>query len=163
MATGRTSKDGAWSGPCSLIVVTPTQGQAKSCFCEPAGAEPVVPATTRTPSTDAQYGARPRTWKPSLVTTPPGRYSSRASASGCGEIGIHAGFRCLWALRPWRFESSQPHFSVSPALERGFVVLVDLAGLRPAGRLPAALQRRALVQRFRLLDACGPLRPALAV
>src|SRR3954468_8395608 len=110
MATGRTSKDGAWSGPCSLIVVTPTQGQAKSCFCEPAGAEPVVPATTRTPSTDAQYGARPRRWQPSLVTTPPGRYSSRASASGCGEIGIHAGFRCLWALRPWRFESSQPHF-----------------------------------------------------
>ena len=31
------------------------------------------------------------------------------AAGGCGEIGIHAGFRCLWALRPWRFESSQPH------------------------------------------------------
>ena len=35
--------------------------------------------------------------------------SLRLPASGCGEIGIHAGFRCLWALRPWRFESSQPH------------------------------------------------------
>src|SRR3954447_18651855 len=84
------------------------------------------------------------------------------SASGCGEIGIHAGFRCLWALRPWRFESSQPHFSESPARERGFVVLVDLAGLRSAGRLLAALQRRALGQRLGLLSARGPLRPALA-
>src|SRR4051794_28824175 len=36
-------------------------------------------------------------------------------AGGCGEIGIHAGFRCLWALRPWRFESSQPH-SLRPLL-----------------------------------------------
>src|SRR4051812_30471618 len=37
------------------------------------------------------------------------------AAGGCGEIGIHAGFRCLWALRPWRFESSQPH-SLLPLL-----------------------------------------------
>ena len=40
---------------------------------------------------------------------PETRYPCGLAAGGCGEIGIHAGFRCLWALRPWRFESSQPH------------------------------------------------------
>ena len=56
------------------------------------------------------------------ITTPKlNRYPCALAAGGCGEIGIHAGFRCLWALRPWRFESSQPH-SLRPLLVWGAVV-----------------------------------------
>lgn len=31
-------------------------------------------------------------------------------SSGCGGTGRRAGFRSLWALRSWRFDSSHPHY-----------------------------------------------------
>src|SRR3954451_21505225 len=95
----------------------------------------------------AQYGAHLAEFAPFLAASPRGRYSSRASASGCGEIGIHAGFRCLWALRPWRFESSQPHHSV-PALERSLVSQTHSTGrCYPEVRCPLPLSSRGLGRR----------------
>src|SRR4051794_40634998 len=84
-------------------------------------------------------------------------------AGGCGEIGIHAGFRCLWALRPWRFESSQPHTRNAPpkrGVSRFLALAAERLRLLDAGRLRAALERLALRQRLRLLDADRLLGPA---
>ena len=98
-----------------------TQAQGKSCLCAlvrreltPGGHQQEPPSDRKSRFSLTVRSVAAAHAPKGCGANPPGgsgaaRYSSRASASGCGEIGIHAGFRCLWALRPWRFESSQPH------------------------------------------------------
>ena len=58
---------------------------------------------------------------------------------GCGGIGRRAGFRCLWALSPWRFDSSHPHNLIRPsqmALGRSYHLsfIIYLTEIAPTGR-----------------------------
>src|SRR4051812_48083726 len=43
-------------------------------------------------------------------SNPPSVAKLTIDSGGCGGTGRRAAFRSPWALRPWRFESSQPHF-----------------------------------------------------
>src|SRR4051794_27171531 len=81
-------------------------------------------------------------------------------ASGCGEIGIHAGFRCLWALRPWRFESSQPHekapLAAGPFLSQclRLACLTQVVFLRPFSRSHFASALACLTQSVFFVPRC---------
>src|SRR3954449_2180140 len=112
MATGRTSKDGAWSGPCAVIVLIERKHKVNLAHTSDSDASVLL----------LPGAARFQPWACAGVRR---SLSFRNPPSGCGEIGIHAGFRCLWALRPWRFESSQPH-DKRPAGKRGVRVFLGV-------------------------------------